>query len=101
LRMLHDNFGPGDKLVEIAPVSRFSATHPYLYASAIVTREGKRKMLLVNRHNGILNVSIPGASGGQLEYVDVTTGSQAAGSIRLTSDDLTVQSFSVAVLTLP
>ena len=58
-------------------------------------------MLLVNRHNGILNVSIPGTSGGQLDYVDASTGSQAPGSIRLTSDHLAVQSFSVAVLTLP
>jgi hypothetical protein len=101
LRLLHDNFGPGDKLVEIQPVSQFSATHPYLYASAIVTKSGKRKMLLVNRQNGDFDVSVPGASGGQLDYVDVTSGSQAPGSIRLTSGNLTVHGFSVAVLALP
>lgn len=101
LRLLHDNFGPGDKLAKIQPISEFSATHPYLYASAIVTKQGKRKLLLVNRHNGNFDVSISGASGGQLDYVDVSTGSQAPGSIRLTSDNLTVHGFSVAVLTLP
>jgi hypothetical protein len=101
LRLLHDNFGPGDKLAEIPPVSPLSAPHPYLYASAIVTKQSKRRLLLVNRHNGNLDVSIPGASGGQLDYVDVSTGSQGPGSIRLTSDNLTVHGFSVAVLTLP
>jgi hypothetical protein len=101
LRLLHDNFGPGDKLAEIQPVSQFSATHPYLYASAIVTKQGKRKVLLVNRHNGNFDVSIPGTSGGQMDYVDVSTGSRVPGSMRLTSDNLTVHGFSVAVLTLP
>ena len=101
LRLLHDNLGPGDKLVEIQPVSPFSATHPYLYASAIVTKQGKRKVLLVNRKNEDFDVSVPGASGGQLDYVDVTSGSQAPVSVRMTSDNLTVHGFSVAVLTLP
>jgi Glycosyl hydrolases family 39 len=101
LRLLHDNFGPGDKLVGIQPISQFSATHPYLYASAIVTKQGKRKVLVVNRHNGDFDVSVSGASGGLLDYVDVTSGSQAPGSIRLASENLTVRGFSVAVVTLP
>src|ERR1700687_992700 len=98
LKLLHDNFGPGDKIVEIAPVSPFASDHPYVYASAVVTKEGKRKMLLVNKHNGNLELTIAGASGGQLEYVDVTTGFQPPTSIKVTSDDLTLHGFSVAVL---
>ena len=101
LRLLHDNFGPGDNLVEINPVSQFSTTHPYVFASAILTRQGHRKVLLVNRHNGDFDVSVPGATGGRLDYVDVTSTSQAPGSIQLTSGNLTLHGFSVAVLALP
>jgi hypothetical protein len=101
LKLLHDNFGPGDKIVEIAPIGQFAPTHPYVYASAVVTREGKRKMLLVNKHNGNFELTVAGASGGQLDYVDVTTGSQPPPSTKLTSDNLTLHSFSVAVLILP
>ena len=87
-----------DPIVEIAPISQFAQTHPYVYASAVVTKEGKRKMLLMNKHNGNFDLSIAGASGGQLEYVDITTGFQPPTSTKLTSDNLTLRSFSVAVL---
>jgi hypothetical protein len=101
LKLLHDNFGPGDKIVEVAPVGQFAPTPPYVCASAVVTKEGKRKMLLVNKHNGNFDLTIAGASGGQLDYVDVTTGFQPPSSAKLTSDNLTLHGFSVAVLVLP
>jgi len=101
LRLLHDNFGPGDQLVEVQRPNSASATHPYLDASAIVTKQGKRKLLFVNRKNEDFDVLVPGASNGQLDSVDVTTGSQAPASVRLTSNSLTLHGFSVAVLTLP
>ena len=101
LKLLHDNFGPGDKIVEIAPIGPFAPAHPYVYASAVVTKEGKRKMLLVNKHNGNFHLTIAGASGGQLDYVDVTTGFQPPTSTKVTSDNLTLHGFSVAVLILP
>jgi hypothetical protein len=101
LKLLHDNFGPGDKIVEIAPIGQLAPTHPYVYASAIVTKEGRRKMLLVNKHNGNFDLTIAGASGGQVACVDVTTGFQPPISTKLTSDNLTLHGFSVAVLILP
>jgi hypothetical protein len=58
-------------------------------------------MLLVNKHDGNFDLTIAGASGGQLDYVDVTTGFQPPTSTKLTSDNLTLYSFSVAVLILP
>jgi hypothetical protein len=101
LKLLHDNFGPGDKITEIGPVSKFAETHPYVYASAIVTKQGKRKVLLVNRHDGNFDISIPGAAAGQDDYVDVTTGFGPPASSKLGSDTLTLRAFSVAVVTLP
>ncbi len=101
LRLLRDNFGPGDKGVEIEPISPFASTHPYVYASAVLTKQGKRRILLVNKHNGNLDISVPGAAGAQLDYVDPTTGTQPPASTRLSSDRLTLRGFSVAVVTLP
>ena len=101
LKLLHDNFGPGDKIVGIQPLSEFAPTHPYVYASAVVTKNGKHKILFVNKHNGDFDISVSGASGGQLRYVDVTTSSQPTSSTKLSSDKFTLHSFSVAVLTLP
>lgn len=95
LKLLHDNFGPGDKIVEIA------AAHPYVQGLAVVTKQGRRRMLLVNKRDRNFQLSILGATGGQLDCVDVTTGLQPPSTAKLTSDNLTLHGFSVAVLTLP
>jgi Glycosyl hydrolases family 39 len=101
LKLLHDNFGPGDKIVELGAISESAATHPYVYASAVVTKRGKRKVLLVNRHDGNFEINIPGAATGQIDYVDVTTGFRPATSAKLSTDNFTIHGFSVAVITLP
>src|SRR5713226_4160097 len=95
LKLLHDNFGPADKIVEFAP------DHPYLTGLAVVTKAGKRKMLLVNKRDRNLDVSIAGAAGSRFDYVDVTTGFQPPASAKLASDKLMIHGFSVGVLTFP
>src|SRR5207302_11171865 len=74
LKLLHDHFGPGDKIVEIAPSSPPAPEQPYVTPLAVVTRAGKHKMLLVNKRDRNLALSIAGAAGGRFDYVDVTTG---------------------------
>jgi len=101
LKLLHDSFGPGDKIVEIAPVSPFAPDHPYLTGLAVVTKAGKRKMLLVNKRDRNLDLSIAGAAGGHFDYVDVTTGFQPPASTKVASDKLMIHGFSVGVLTFP
>jgi hypothetical protein len=66
-----------------------------------VTNAGKRKLLLVNKRNRDFEASVPGASGGLAESVDVTTGFRPASRTRMSSDRLTVHGFSVTVITLP
>jgi hypothetical protein len=95
LKLVHDNFGPGDKIVEIA------SNHPYLTSLAVVTKAGKRKMLLVNKRDRNLDLSIAGAADSRFDYVDVTTGFQPPASAKLASDNLMIHSFSVGVLTFP
>jgi hypothetical protein len=94
LKLLRDNFGPGDKFAEIT-----GSGNPYVYSSAVVTKQGKHKLLLVNRRNQNFDLSVHGAAEGQLDFVDVTTGFRPPASTKLTSDTLTIHAFSVAVLT--
>ena len=94
LKLLRDNFSPGDKIVEISAPSQASAGNPYVYSYAVVTKLGKHKLLLLNRRNQNFDLSVHGAAGGQLDFVDVTTGFQPAASTKLTSDNLTLHGFS-------
>jgi hypothetical protein len=98
LKLLHDNFAAGDKLVEIEPAK---PDNPYVYTIAFATNDGKRRVLLVNKRDRAFNVAIAGASGGQLAYVDQTTGFQPPATAKLTADTVKLGGYSVTVVTLP
>jgi hypothetical protein len=96
LRLLRENFGPGDRIVEIS-----GSAQPYVYGLAVVTKSGNRRLLLVNKRNRDMAISVAGAAGGQLESVDVTTAFLPPAKSKLDSDHLTLHGFAVASLTLP
>jgi len=95
LKLLRTNFGPGDKLVET------SLGTPAVYGLGFVTRDGKRKLLLVNKRDWTIVAIVPGASGGHLEVVDQQTAFQPPAVAQLPSDDVTLGGLAVAVVTLP
>jgi hypothetical protein len=101
LKLLHNNFGPGDKLVEIAPFSPFAASNPYLYSLAVVTHDGKHRILLVNKRDRPIDVLVTGVRGGQEEYVDQTTALQPPAFTPIASDTITLNGYGVAAVTLP
>ncbi len=86
-------------MVETEPFG--SAVAPYLYSLAVVKPDGKRRILLVNKRDHPFEISIPGATGGQEDYVDQTTAFDPPTSTQLTSDTVTLNGLSVAVVTLP
>ena len=95
LKLLHDNFGPGDKLVE---------THidsPYVYAQAFVTQQGQRKLLVVNRRDRAFGVAVPGSQGSAVAYVDQSTNFQPPGSVSLSQSQLNLTGLEVAIVDLP
>jgi hypothetical protein len=60
LKLIHDNLGPGDKMVETnVDIHNLSYARPYVYGQAFVTRQGWRKLLLVNKRDRAFDVSIP------------------------------------------
>jgi len=95
LRLLKDNFGPGDKIVET------SFSKPDVYALPVVTSAGKHRILLVNKRERVATVDVPGASGATMEYVDMATGTQPSVSSKLISDKVILGGFSVATITFP
>jgi hypothetical protein len=94
LKLLHDNFGPGDKLM---------STHinsGSVYARGFITRDGAHKVLLVNRRDHTCVLSIPGSAGGQIAAVDQQTAFQPPAGGKLRSNDVTLGGLAVAVVTL-
>lgn len=93
LKLIKENFGPGDKIVSVNKT-------PTIYAFAAVTRVGEKKVLLVNIRSGGKDLKVGGAAGAMEQYVDQTTGYGAAASTQLTGDTVHLRGFGVAVLTL-
>jgi len=94
LKLLHGNFGPGDKLVS----TRITA--PNVFAQAFVTRDGQRKILLVNQRNHAVEITLPVSSGARQDYVDQTTAFQPPASMALPGEVLELRGLAVAVVTL-
>ncbi len=94
LKLLHHNFGPGDKLVKTEGGSGA------VYAQAFVTKAGEHKLLLINKRNRAVQVSLPGAAGASEQYVDEQTGESGVGTVRLVRDETALGPFEVSVITL-
>ncbi len=95
LRLLKDNFAPGDKIVES------SLNSPNVYALAVVTASSKHRILLVNKRRQPAIVEVPGAAVAQIEYVDLTTDAQPSKTAPMESGNVNLGGFSVAVITFP
>lgn len=92
LELLCHNFKSGDKLVPT------KIDDPAIAAQAYKTSTG-RKLLLVNKENAPIQVTLPrGMRGRFMEYVDLTTGENPPQHSRTTGRRLTLNPFGVAVI---
>jgi hypothetical protein len=94
LKLLHDNFGPGDKLVGT------DLDTACVYGQAFLTPLGQRKLLLVNKRDRAFELSIAGSQGSEVSYVDQTTNFLPAASTHLTENRLSLSGLEVAVVNL-
>jgi hypothetical protein len=92
LKLLKDNFGPGDQLV------RTPQPGPFVYAQAFLSSGNKRRLLLVNRRNRDIEVAVSGAAGGTMKFVDQTTGFQPPSSTALKQEVVRLGGYAVAVV---
>jgi hypothetical protein len=95
LKLIHDHFGAGDKLVET------SSSNPYVFAQGFISPNGKRQILLVNKRDRPATLFTGSGAGSKVEYVDQSTGFQPPAVSMVDNGELVLRGFSVAVLTLP
>jgi hypothetical protein len=92
LKLLHDNFGPEDKLVSS------DASGSYVFAQGFVTPSGGRKILLINKRDRTFNVTLPGVHSGKITYVDQSTAFEPPASVQLNGGSVALKGLEVAVL---
>jgi len=95
LKLIHDNFRPGDKMVDTQNPSG------YVLAQAFVSSGGERKLLVVNKRDREFRLTLPEAAGGRIEVVDQTTGSKPPAASTIEGQSFQLRGLGVAVLTLP
>lgn len=89
LKLLKDNFGPGDKLVAT------NVSSPELVTQAFVTTTGK-KLLIINKRNKEFTLTLPAEAAGAAQYsVNLTTGENPPEQFELKENTVTIKPFSV------
>ena len=91
LKLIRDSFHPGDKLVETSVASAD------LSAQAFLAPTGRR-LLLVNKRNREISVSLPDAATAAVLAVDTDTADNPARQLALAGATLKLEPFAVAVV---
>ncbi len=92
LKLLRDNFGPGDRMVETG------GGNADLVVQAFVREKGKA-LLMINKRNRSQRVKLPSdAAGARVAYVAPSTQDNAATEEGLADHSLELQPFEVAVV---
>ena len=94
LKLLKDNFGPGDKLVDTNERNR------EVVAQAFVTSKGK-KVLVLNKRSTPQSIQFPaGDTASEITLVSPSTGDKAPVTRPLTGDRVELEPFEVAVISI-
>ena len=94
LKLLKDNFGPGDKLV------RTNSNSSQVVAQAFITSKGK-KILLINRRNKKIQMKLPVGTNKALMFsVDNFSKEKAPLQSNISGNMITLNPFAVAVINL-
>ena len=94
LKLIKDNFHPGDKLVDTSVEGSSAAG---VDAQAFLTPSG-HKLLLINKRNRIIAVKLPTAQNVNALVVDESTGNSPAHNVRLDNGEIKLEPFAVSVV---
>jgi hypothetical protein len=94
LKLIRDNFRPGDKIVEA------SSDSGYVMTQAFVSPSGVRKLLLVNKRDREFEINVPDGAGAKVEKIDLGTGSHPPAVAPIAGSSFKLGGFGVAVVTL-
>jgi hypothetical protein len=93
LELLKDNFAPGYRIVEV------NSHSPYVYAFAVVTSSGARKILLVNKRSRPFQFTFPQALK-TVQSVDEITGDAPHSNRKVTGNQISLGPLATTVVTL-
>jgi len=99
LKLLRDNMGPGDRIIDTGPHVMTYASTPIVETAYI--RKEVRKVLLVNRRAASASVDLPDAVGGTIQIVDQKSAGDPIRREKLGSSTVTLGGFAVAIIDLP
>ena len=94
LKLIKDNFHPGDKLVETRLEGPGSVD---VEAQAFLTPAG-HKLLLANKRNYAIEVNLPDAQNASALRVDESTGDELANSMKAAGGKIKLEPFAVVVV---
>ncbi|HWG21075.1 MAG TPA: hypothetical protein VG225_11155 [Terracidiphilus sp.] len=94
LKLIKDNFHPGDTLVDTVLSGGDSSE---IGVQAFLTPAG-HKLLLLNKRNHAVSVALPDATNATAETVDLQTGDGPARAVKPVNGNLTLEPFAVAVV---
>lgn len=96
LKLLKDNFHAGDRLVTTTLPPDISED---IVGQGFVTKHGVHKLLLVNKHDDDVDVSLPSGDRATAVAVDEVSGDDPAHSVSVQGSHLRLAPFSVTVVT--
>jgi hypothetical protein len=96
LDLLKNNFAPGDKIATTT-----LGRNTYVYAQGFLTRDGKRKILLVNKRDRTIEVKFAGIGGSQITRTDKTTNFNPPVTEKINAEKIALGGFAVAVVAVP
>ncbi len=70
-------------------------------SQAFVGKNGRRWVLIINKRYYNVDVSLPGCTGGQMQIVNEASGFGPATVVTLTSNNITLSPYAVAVVHMP
>jgi hypothetical protein len=95
LKLLIENLGPGDRLMET------QVNLPYIVAQGYETPDGKRRILLADKRDRPFDIVVPDGKRAQVRSVNQKTKFHPPETRTLETDKLVLQGFEVCILTFP
>ncbi len=72
-----------------------------IFSQAFTGQNGRRWVLIINKRYASVDVSLPGSSGGRMQIINEASGFGPAIEVTLTSDQITLTAFAIAVVHMP
>jgi hypothetical protein len=96
LKLIKDNFGPGDKLVETSLDAGAESAATSLQG---FLRDGKKKLLVVNHRDRTQTLKLPKEmAGASVSFVAPSTGDRTPATETISQPEIVLQPFEVAVI---